>query len=107
MAGRRAVSLSCYERDRKRRKRESGRDRDERAQRHAWVAQDFERLILRREIDPVKMNCEAGGKNGEVKVDAGERGEPERDTEKVQSCHRGNIGCWLRKSHNSRGVGSG
>ena len=35
MAGRRTFSLSCYERDRKRRQRNSRRDRDERAQRHA------------------------------------------------------------------------
>ncbi len=33
-----------------------------------WLAQDSERLILRRKNDPVEMNGEAGGENGEVKI---------------------------------------
>jgi hypothetical protein len=39
----------------------------------------------------VEMDCEPSGKNGQVKINAGERSEPERDTEDVQSFHRGNI----------------
>ena len=35
------------------------------------------------------MDCETSGKDGEVKVDAGERCEAERDAEDVQSCHPG------------------
>ena len=48
-----------------------------------WIAEHFERLILRRKRDPVKMDCQAGGKNGEVKINAGERGETESDAEDV------------------------
>jgi len=33
-----------------------------------WLAQDSERLILRRKNDPVEMNGKAGGENGEVKI---------------------------------------
>ena len=51
------------------------------------IAEDFERLILRREVDPVKMDCEASGKNSEVKVDAGQRGEAKRNAEDVQPLH--------------------
>src|SRR5207248_11682985 len=56
-----------------------------------WVAEDFERLILRRESDPVKMDCEGSGKNGQVKINARERRETERDAEEVQSFHGGNM----------------
>ena len=41
------------------------------------VREDFERLILRRESDPVEMNGEPGGKNGEVKIDPRERSQAE------------------------------
>src|SRR6266567_2607678 len=34
----------------------------------------FERLIGRRERDPMEMNGEAGGENRQVKIDAGEAG---------------------------------
>jgi hypothetical protein len=33
-----------------------------------WLAQDSERLILRRKNDPVEMNGKPGGENGEVKI---------------------------------------
>jgi hypothetical protein len=33
------------------------------------------------------MDCEASGKNGEVKVDAGQRGEAKRNAEDVQPLH--------------------
>ncbi len=51
------------------------------------VTEDFERLILRRESDPVEMNGEPSGKNREVKIDAGERSQAERDSEQIESFH--------------------
>ena len=54
-----------------------------------WVAEDFKRLILRRQSDPMKMDCEASGKNGQVKINAGERSETERDRKQVESFHGG------------------
>src|SRR5437762_3369553 len=54
------------------------------------VTEDFERLILRRESDPVEMNGEPRGKNGEVKIDARERSQAERDSEQIQSFHGSN-----------------
>ena len=48
-----------------------------------WVAEDFKRLILGRESDPVKMDCESGGKNREVKINTGKRSEAERDAEEI------------------------
>ena len=56
-----------------------------------WVAEDFERLILRRESDPVEMNGEPAGENGEVKIDACERSQAERDGEQVKLFHVRNI----------------
>jgi hypothetical protein len=35
----------------------------------------------------MEMNGEPGGENGEVKVDAGEAGEPERHAQEVESIH--------------------
>ena len=37
------------------------------------------------------MDCEASGKNGQVKINACERGETERDAEEVQSFHEANM----------------
>src|SRR4029434_8102531 len=53
-----------------------------------WIAENFERLILRREIDPVKVDCEASGQNGEVKINTCERSETESDAEEVKPFHR-------------------
>ncbi len=47
----------------------------------------FERLILRPKSDPVKMDCKASGKNGEVKINACERSEAERDAEEIKPFH--------------------
>ena len=55
------------------------------------VREDFERLILRRESDPVEMNCKPSGKDGEVEINPGKRSETERDAEEVQSFHGGNL----------------
>ena len=55
------------------------------------VPEDFERLILWRESDPVKMDCESGDKNCQIKIDAGQRGETERDGEQVKLFHARNI----------------
>ena len=52
-----------------------------------WVAEDFERLILRRQRDPVEMDGEPSGKNSEVKIDARQRSETEGDGEKIDSFH--------------------
>src|SRR5215831_2173012 len=53
-----------------------------------WVAEDFERLILRRQRDAVEMDGESSGKNGEVKIDARQRSEAEGDGEEIDSFHR-------------------
>ena len=37
----------------------------------------------------MKVDCEASGENGEVKINACERGKAERDAEDVQSFHGG------------------
>ena len=55
------------------------------------VPEDFERLILWRESDPVKMDCDSGDKNCQIKIDAGQRGETERDGEQVKLFHARNI----------------
>ena len=56
-----------------------------------WVAEDFERLILLGQSDPMKMDREPSSKDGEIKIDAGQRSETEGDGEKVQSFHDRNI----------------
>ena len=48
-------------------------------------------MVLRRERDPFKMNGQAGNENRQIKINAGKRGEAERDTEEVQSFHVGSI----------------
>jgi hypothetical protein len=55
------------------------------------IAEDFERLILRRESNPVEMNGEPSGKNSEVKVDASEGSQAQRDSEQIKSFHGANI----------------
>ena len=51
------------------------------------VAEDFERLEIRGEDDPVLMDGEAGDENGQVKIEAGETGEAERDAQQAKSFH--------------------
>ena len=51
------------------------------------LAEDFERLVIRRERDPMEMNGEARGENREIKIDPGEAGEPERHAQEVESIH--------------------
>ena len=51
------------------------------------VAKNLERLILRRQMDPVKMNRKSSGENGKVKIKASESRKAERDREKIQSFH--------------------
>ncbi len=51
------------------------------------ISEHFERLIGRRERDPVEMNGEAGSENRQVKINAGETSEAEGDTEKVKLFH--------------------
>src|SRR2546428_5798227 len=48
------------------------------------MAKHFERLIGGRERDPVKMNRQTGGKNGEIKINSGETSQPERDAEQIE-----------------------
>src|SRR5256886_12751414 len=55
------------------------------------LPEDFERLVIRRERDPMEMNGEARGENREVKIDPGEAGEPERDAQEIESIHARNI----------------
>src|SRR5438552_2309806 len=61
---------------------ENASDRDD-----PRVTEHFERLILRRQSDPVKMDCKSSNENREVKIDAGERSETEGDSEQVQLFH--------------------
>ena len=56
------------------------------------VTEDLKRLILRRQRDPVKMNSQTGGENGQVKVNPRKRGETERDRKQIQPLHKKNIG---------------
>ncbi len=51
------------------------------------VAEDFEGMIGRRENDPMLIKGEADGEDGEVKIDAGEARQAERDTEEIESLH--------------------
>ena len=53
------------------------------------LAENFERLVARRERDPMEMDREASNENGEIKIDAGEAGEAERDGDGVESIHGG------------------
>src|SRR5205814_10109988 len=48
------------------------------------IAQDFERLILRHQRDPVEMDRQPSGKDSEVKIDTGQRSETERDREEIE-----------------------
>src|SRR5260370_40089330 len=65
------------------------------------IAQRFERLISRREGDPVEMDGEAGNKDGEVKIKAGQGGKSEGDTEEVKFFHAGSMGVRKRLSRAS------
>lgn len=51
------------------------------------VAEGGQRLVLRQKRDPLEVNRETGHENGQVQINAGERGEAERDGEKIQSLH--------------------
>src|SRR5262249_60542798 len=55
------------------------------------VTKDPERLVLRRQRDPMKMNCQTSDENCQIKIDAGERGKPESHGNKVESLHEGII----------------
>ena len=61
---------------------ENARDRDD-----PRMAEDFERMIVRREDNPVQVYREAGDENGEVKIDPGETGQAKRDAQKIESFH--------------------
>src|SRR2546423_15294380 len=49
------------------------------------IAQDVERLILRRQGDPVEMDGQPSSKDSEVKIDTCQRSETERDGHKIHS----------------------
>jgi hypothetical protein len=51
------------------------------------VAEGFERMVVRRELDPVQVYGQAGNEDGEVKIDPGETGETERHAQEVESVH--------------------
>ena len=55
------------------------------------IAEHFERLILRRERDPVLVDRQPGDENRQVKVDPGERRETESNPEEVELFHGGNM----------------
>src|SRR6266508_7002910 len=56
------------------------------------VAEDLERLIGRRERDPVEMDSQSSDENREIKVDAGQASQTERDHKEVKLLHAENIG---------------
>src|SRR5438132_10569210 len=51
------------------------------------MPQHFERLIGRCESNPVEMNGQSGGENREIKVDASQASQAERDSKQVQFLH--------------------
>jgi hypothetical protein len=55
------------------------------------VAQDLEQLIGRRERDPVEMDGQSGDENREIKVDAGQASQAERDRKEVKLLHEESI----------------
>ena len=55
------------------------------------VREDFERLILWRQSDPVKMDCESGNENGQVKINTCKRSKPKRHSKKIKLLHLENI----------------
>ena len=68
------------------------------------VTQDIERLIGRRERDPVKMDGESGDENGEIQIDAGQASQAERDCKEVKLLHGENIGAGESLSRASSGA---
>ena len=40
------------------------------------MTKDFERLVWRRERNPMLINGETGGENGQVEIDPGQSGQP-------------------------------
>ena len=56
------------------------------------VAEDLERLIGRRERDPVEMDGQSSDENREIKVDPGQASQTERDRKEVKLLHAENIG---------------
>ena len=55
------------------------------------LAENLERLVLRRQSNPVEMNREPGDENGEVKINPRKAGEAESDAQEVESIHAANI----------------
>ena len=51
------------------------------------LAEDFERLVIRRKDNPMLIDCETGDKDSQVKIDPGETGQAERNAQKVESFH--------------------
>lgn len=47
------------------------------------VPKDLERLILRRQRDPMEMNGHTGGENGQVKVHSGKGRQSQRDAKQI------------------------
>src|SRR5215217_790313 len=55
------------------------------------ISEDFERLIVRRQANPVKVDGQSSDENRQVKIDAGKRGETETDCEEIEAFHDKNI----------------
>lgn len=62
------------------------------------MTQEIECLIGGSKRDPVKMDRQTGYKNSQVKIDAGERGEPESNAEKIEPFHKKNISAQTQMS---------
>jgi hypothetical protein len=56
------------------------------------IPEHAERLVIGRERDPMEVDGETRHENGEVQIDAGERGETERDSKKIEPFHAGKYG---------------
>jgi len=50
---------------------------------HERMSKDLERLILRRQRDPMEVNRQPGGEDGQVKVNSGKGRQPERHAKQI------------------------
>ena len=52
-----------------------------------WLAKNAQRLVLRRQNNPMEVNSEAGREDGQVKVEARQTSKSERDTQEIKPFH--------------------
>lgn len=56
------------------------------------IPEHAERLVIGRERNPMEVDGKTRHKNGEIQIDAGERGETERHSKKIEPFHAGKYG---------------